>query len=627
MIQAVEGKGLRVSLAEYRPVAAYQGGSDFWKPEFQTLIREWTPDPSVLLGNASLGRFLPRVQSEPGNFNSVIFTLYNEQGVEVASKSRPAGRFSVPESEKNELLRRFQLLRDRASASDVDADKRKAIEAFQLPNPGQEPDFYRVYGPPWRRRLLVLWGCERIHKIGVMPTLLPPATALEVLRAKVMPTWTSWGLKGGLALLSVIAALFLMCRVFQLPICQKETNVLVAGRPDSVVPNTPPISATPPASGPSSPPPSSGQGAPTASGPGAPSGPGTSPSSVGPATAPPSSGPGTPPRVVGSGSPPPSSGRGTPPASGSGAPPFSGPGTPLSSDGPEAPPPLSSGPGTPSRVAAPGSPPPSSGAGPASEPGAPPSSGSGTQPSSPGLAAPPAPSGPRTPPRVAGPGSPPPSSGPGAPPASEPGASPSSGPGTQPPSVGPGAPLPASAAGTPQRPPAPPGSTPPSSGLGSPAVSGPDTSPSSGPGGGPPPAGLRTAPSSSGRGTGPLGPPAAPPNPQTDPTSLPSAVRGDSSATAPAIFYPELVSQDHVNAGLVRVRLRAVGSPQPTASSPTFTWEIDGHGRKTGTEVSFNLPARPQPYALTLTIGRGAAENYELAVGVQPNVSLRPNKK
>jgi hypothetical protein len=445
MIQAVDGKGLRVSIGDYRPISAYQGGSDLWKPEFQSLIREWTPDPLVQPGDASLGRFLPRVQPEPGNFNSVIFSLYDERGVEVASASRPARRFSIPESERNELLRRYQLLRDRAAAGDVDADKRRAIEAFQLPDPEQEPEFWRVYGPPWRRKLLVVWGCERIHKVGAVPgpTSLPAATALRGLQPKLMPTWASWGLRGGLAVLAILVAMFLMCRVFDLPICGNKDGTVVARGPTE------------------------------------------------------SAGPGAPPS--GSGPAPPPAGAGAPPSPSAGGPSAGGPGAPPS------------GPGAP-------------------------------------------PSGPGGPPRVSGPGGP--GSGPGAPP---------SGSGPAPPPAGAGAP--------------------PSPSAGGPSAGGPGAPPS-------------------GPGTPPSGP-----------------------GTAAPVYYPEIVSQDHLNSGLVRVHLRAVASQQAAAPLPSFIWQIDNRSR-TGAAVSFDLPARQQPYALNFKAGREAEpEKYELLVGVQPNVSLRRQKR
>jgi len=56
------------------------------------------------------------------------------------------------------------------------------VRHFQLPDPQKQPECYRMYGPFWRRRLLVLWGFNYANKGGQLP-----ATEHAGLAAKLRP--------------------------------------------------------------------------------------------------------------------------------------------------------------------------------------------------------------------------------------------------------------------------------------------------------------------------------------------------------------------------------------------------------------------------------------------------------
>ena len=207
-IDVAPGIGLRVDLDRYHPVRILPSGTEIWDRQYQSVIRDWSP--------ALLGRFLPFVVMSENAERSALFLLNDENGQEVASQSRPLGRFFIPYGEFAELDRRYRLLKSRANAPEVDEDKRKVIRALHFPDPRTESWAYRLYGSRWRPRLLVVWGCE--------PNLTPDARPVN--SGKTIEEFTGsrrwfeldW-IKAALACLTVALVLLALCKIFEWPIC------------------------------------------------------------------------------------------------------------------------------------------------------------------------------------------------------------------------------------------------------------------------------------------------------------------------------------------------------------------------------------------------------------------------
>jgi hypothetical protein len=222
VISIEPGVGLRVKLDQYRPTNVFPGGPTIWGREYQSLIRDWAP--------ASLGRFLPLALLEPDDPQSVLFVLNDEDGQEVTSKSEPIGSQTVPAEEFDEILGAVRLLRRRAESPDVADEKRKAIEAFSLPDPRLDSSFYRIYGPRWRRRLLILWGCERRTESGLRAyKTLPAEDAIAFLRENSAErNRYRWFVRAAAASLLILLAIIVLCRFFDVPICSQAGTQLYA---------------------------------------------------------------------------------------------------------------------------------------------------------------------------------------------------------------------------------------------------------------------------------------------------------------------------------------------------------------------------------------------------------------
>lgn len=170
-LKPIPDHGLELSVGEYHKLKAFQGGGHYWDHHHQQTIRE------------CLGEFLPRVEETGGGALFQHF-VHNR---EAAAHSKPvaAGGDRVPKGELQRLHRALETLKRKAADPNTDKDARRIIESFTLPDPAKDPELYRLHGPPWKRRLLVLWGCER--EVG---SSVAPAAALN--RVPVEPTSTTW---------------------------------------------------------------------------------------------------------------------------------------------------------------------------------------------------------------------------------------------------------------------------------------------------------------------------------------------------------------------------------------------------------------------------------------------------
>jgi hypothetical protein len=155
------GKGIRVSLADYNRLRAFQSSGELWGREQQDLLRNAT----------GLSRFLPEVNEDPAS-GTALFQL-TVDGREVVSTSKVRQVRDIPTQEVRDFEECLTRLKELTQSKDRKTDLTKAdvIRAFRLPDPFIQPEFYRVYKHGGRRRLLVLWGCESVQGSSVDPMM------------------------------------------------------------------------------------------------------------------------------------------------------------------------------------------------------------------------------------------------------------------------------------------------------------------------------------------------------------------------------------------------------------------------------------------------------------------------
>ncbi len=183
-----KGKGLELELdlGKVRVLRAFQSKGDFWdsdQSDNQLLIRD----------SEAMRRFLPRVVYDRG-LNTALFELMRGRR-EWACRSRGTGR-NLPSAEVQDFQDALDAWRCKAADPRCDPDNRKVIASFRLPDPATMPECYRVYGPFWDRRMLVLWGYETHGG-----TSIDPAQVAERLTARIDRTY---GLKKVFAWLLLI---------------------------------------------------------------------------------------------------------------------------------------------------------------------------------------------------------------------------------------------------------------------------------------------------------------------------------------------------------------------------------------------------------------------------------------
>ena len=218
-LKFIPARGIELSLDEYTKLRAFQGGGWFWDHESQQVIRD------------SLGEFLPRVE-EHSDPNGALFQHF-AGGTEVASKSRAVGQQMdrVPKSQLDRLQRAVEALKRKTQDAKTDPNARQIIERFRLPDPAKDPELYRLYGSPWNRKLLVLWGCER--ESG---TSLAPFSALS--KMPVEPVTATW-LRRLPLLVSLLLLLLLLAALIITLLPKREDRTRVAETAPSQSAGTP----------------------------------------------------------------------------------------------------------------------------------------------------------------------------------------------------------------------------------------------------------------------------------------------------------------------------------------------------------------------------------------------------
>jgi hypothetical protein len=209
-------EGLEVDLTQVTKTHLPHGGNDFLS--LGTLFMD------------DLKRFFPRVRVQPNT--ALYYYTEFESGPELASTTIPLSRGRLPMKEVEALEQSWQAFLARKTDPKTDPRARDVMQYFRLPDPLLEPEFYRLYGPRWNRRLLVLWGLEKKPRSS-----LPVAEATIGLRRKAQPEWLRWLL----IILPLILALLALLGLLKLAGC------LLFGPPGKPPPagtNQPPIAPT-----------------------------------------------------------------------------------------------------------------------------------------------------------------------------------------------------------------------------------------------------------------------------------------------------------------------------------------------------------------------------------------------
>ncbi len=183
-----QGVGLLAREGEYEPLKPFAAGGFYWDAGFQNLIRSY------------LGAFLPaltRGQDERGSYGAF---RASPGFSEPLLQSKPLGESRVPTTQLRGLREALERFKAVANAPETQPDYRALISKFQLPDPRKEPELYRLCGPFWKRRLYILWGCERTRNSSI-----PAEAAISILPEDKF--YDTRRLLAGLGLLFLLSAL------------------------------------------------------------------------------------------------------------------------------------------------------------------------------------------------------------------------------------------------------------------------------------------------------------------------------------------------------------------------------------------------------------------------------------
>ena len=176
MLNPLPNQGLEANFTEYLPLHLRNRDDRFLDPLNQNVIR-----------SDGLSRLLAHADAQPRGPKAVFSHTAGGRERAAGSTTIRLRQRCVPISEIDLLengVRSLIALKDLPSLTPT---SKQLIEEFRLPDPDCEPEMYRLYGYPWNRKLLVLWGCER-HA----GSSLPPLEAVSRLRSSSQPNWWVW---------------------------------------------------------------------------------------------------------------------------------------------------------------------------------------------------------------------------------------------------------------------------------------------------------------------------------------------------------------------------------------------------------------------------------------------------
>ena len=151
--------GIYLDRDEFIPIKSEAIG-DYWGPDCQGVLRN--------VAGEKCTRFFAEATRPEGKDGPVLFSMRRGQR-EVVSRSVMAEPDSLPMSEIDDFLASVEYF-NMLALSDV-PQMRELVRDFQLPDPKKQPECYRMYGPFWRRRLLVLWGFNYANKGGQLSAI------------------------------------------------------------------------------------------------------------------------------------------------------------------------------------------------------------------------------------------------------------------------------------------------------------------------------------------------------------------------------------------------------------------------------------------------------------------------
>ena len=168
MLTSKPNHGLEADLQQIHKLIVSDGEGDYFEVPNQSIVRD------------SLKTFLPHVKEQAGTvlFEHII------SGRERSSSSKPASGRSIPVTQIDKFEKDYREFAEKAKSSQTVPKAKQVINNFRLPDPDLYSDFYRTYGSPWNKKLLILWGCERQRG-----TSIPPLDAIAKLRRFAKPFW------------------------------------------------------------------------------------------------------------------------------------------------------------------------------------------------------------------------------------------------------------------------------------------------------------------------------------------------------------------------------------------------------------------------------------------------------
>lgn len=187
-VERIPKCGIKVSMSEYAPLKAFQGGGYFWDTQPQQIIRN------------TLGEFLPAVNKQSEGQESFGLFSHFVGTREVLSRSAALGGRKIPAKQLRRLEELLGELAGKIDSEGTQLTARDLIQKFRLPDPAHDPELYRITGFWWNRRLYILWGCERQSDSSLQPT--------EVIPRIPRDDWH--GVKQALALLLLLIGLILL---------------------------------------------------------------------------------------------------------------------------------------------------------------------------------------------------------------------------------------------------------------------------------------------------------------------------------------------------------------------------------------------------------------------------------